>query len=99
MGSTTSSSSASAATGTTRTDAMLTGRRLTLLEAAQSEARRFGQATPGALHLALTLGRSPDSLAQLDAAFGADARRRIIARLGQPGVPDSPTAEALLALA
>jgi ATP-dependent Clp protease ATP-binding subunit ClpA len=78
---------------------MLAGRRLTLLEAAQSEARRFGQATPGALHLALTLGRSPESLAQLDAAFGPDARRRILARLGEPGVPDSPTAEALLAVA
>jgi ATP-dependent Clp protease ATP-binding subunit ClpA len=48
---------------------------------------------------ALTLGRDPDTTKRLEAAFGANARSRIIARLRRPDVATSPSAEELLAQA
>src|SRR5215210_4961878 len=78
---------------------MAPDRKLTLLEAARSEAKRFGHPTAGPLHLALTLGRDPETTKRLELAWGANARSRIIARLRRPDVPLSPTAEELLAQA
>ena len=78
---------------------MAADRKLTLADAARSEAKRFGHPTAGALHLALTLGRDPETTRQLEAALGPNARSRIIARLRRPDVPASPSADELLAQA
>jgi WD40 repeat protein/serine/threonine protein kinase len=70
-------------------------RRRTLLEAAASEAKRFGHNTPGPAHLAFVLAREAPS--EFERVFGSGAERRLAAALQSSAPPPAADLASLLA--